>query len=46
MYVTGLNGTIDVRITSSDVVVLCANNNTKFIDTEYYDKIMNGEIHK
>ena len=24
MYVTGLNGTIDVRITSSDVVVLCA----------------------
>ena len=46
MYVTGVNGTIDVRITSTDVAVLCANNNTKFIYTDYYDKIMSGKIHK
>ncbi len=45
IYLTGLNGTINVHLDEAKVTLNCANNKTKFIETEEYRKILNGELH-
>lgn len=45
IYVTGLNGTINVHLEKDKHTINFAINSTKFIDTEEYQKILNGELH-
>lgn len=46
IYVTGVNGTIDVHCEKTTYNVLFENNDTKFEETTYFSDIMNGVIHK
>lgn len=46
MYLTGVNGTINVHCKESNFEVIFEKNNTKFIDTSYFKDIMDGLLHK
>lgn len=45
IYLTGLNGTINVHLEKENTKVNFANNSTKFILTDEYRKILAGELH-
>ena len=46
IYLTGVNGTINVHLAKEVLSLSFANNDTKFENTNYYTEIMNGNLHK